>query len=210
MCSEFQVRYYLSTSSLLDLFQPASKQDVSRSCVLYKLFFKLIQQHFSWYCHVILGTASIYSYLLCFAQNEIASIAPLPPYRNGFLDGAWFDNHNNTCAASTPHVALHCSLIWVLHILLVKLATLSKRDNHQSIWVIQFDCQNWLHWKINQAQRAIFLQKRARIVVSIGKIIDHLYWLIAKKKLPWPIKQLSFDFLSCNWSNHQAIFAIEE
>lgn len=73
-----------------DLFQPASKQDASRSCVLYKLWFKLIQQHFSCYCHAILGTASIYSYLLCFAQNEIATIAPLTPCRNGILDGAWW------------------------------------------------------------------------------------------------------------------------
>lgn len=98
----------------------------------------------------------------------------------------------------------------ITHSTLLKLAPLSKRDNHQRIWVIQFDWQNWLHWTINQAQWAIFLQKRARIMVSIGNRVVCLYWHIAKKELPWPIKQLSFDFLSCNWSNNQAIFAIEE
>lgn len=71
------------------------------------------------------------------------------------------DNHN-TCAASTPHVALHCSLIWLLHIPLLKLDPLSKMDNHQRTRVIQFDCQNWLHWKINQSTVSHFLAEKGK------------------------------------------------
>jgi glycosyltransferase involved in cell wall biosynthesis len=209
MCSEFQVRYYLSTSSVsLICFNLLANKMLADLVFFTSYGSNLIQQHFSCYCYAILGTASIYSYLLCFAQNEIATIAPLPPYRNGILDGAWW---TIITLVLLPHLMLHYTFsIWVLHIPLLKLDPLSKRDNHRRTWVIQFDCQNWLHWKINQAQWAIFLHKRARIVVSIGNRIDCLYWLIAKKELPGLIKQLWFDFLSCNWSNQQAIFAIEE
>jgi hypothetical protein len=91
-----------------DLFQPASKQDASRSCVLYKLWFKLIQQHFSCYCYAILGTTSIYSYQLCFAQNEITTIAPLAPYRNGILDGAWW---TIITLVLLPHLMLHYTVL---------------------------------------------------------------------------------------------------
>jgi hypothetical protein len=130
MCSEFQVRYYLSTSSVsLICFNLLANKMLADLVFFTSYGSNLIQQHFSCYCYAILGTASIYSYLLCFAQNEIATIAPLPPYRNGILDGAWW---TIITLVLLPHLMLHYTFsIWVLHIPLLKLDPLSKRDNHR-------------------------------------------------------------------------------
>jgi hypothetical protein len=109
MCSEFQVRYYLSTSSVSLICCNLLANKMLADLVFFnKPWFKLIQQHFSCYCHAILGTASICSYLLCFAQNESATIAPWPPCRNGILEGACW---TIITLVLLPHLVLHCTVL---------------------------------------------------------------------------------------------------